>query len=90
MEKERVLIATDSTTLKNVLNEILKSNTDTKTVPGIEKDKLTKKQASELAGISIPTLNKQIKAGKFKVYSIGVKKYLLKSEMEKALRTSNI
>lgn len=51
-----------------------------------ESDRLSKVQAAKLAGISIPTLDRQIKLGKFKQYSVGKRKYFLKSEMLIALR----
>jgi hypothetical protein len=90
MEKERILIATDRVTLKSVLTEIFKPESGTEIVPDFKEDKLTKFQAATLAGISIPTLNNLIKAGKFKEHSMGRKKYLLKSEMLTVLRNSNI
>ena len=90
MENERVIIATDSKTLKEVLNDFFKPNQKSDTIPDFEDDKLTQPQAAKLAGISIPTLKKEIRAGKFKEYSLGRKKYLLKSEFIEALRKSNI
>jgi hypothetical protein len=90
MENERVLIATDSKTLKAVLSELFYQKSDTKPLPEFETDKLTKHQAAKLAGISIPTLDKQIKLGKFNQHSIGRKKYLLKSQVVESLRNTNL
>ncbi len=90
MENERVIIATDSKTLKKVLSDFFNPNSDSKSTPDFEDDKLTQTQAAKLAGISIPTLKKEIRAGKFNEYSLGRKKYLLKSEFIEALRKSNI
>ncbi|MBN2635245.1 MAG: helix-turn-helix domain-containing protein [Prolixibacteraceae bacterium] len=89
MENERVIIATDSKTLKKVLSDFFNPNKKSDTVPNFEDDKLTQAQAAKLAGISIPTLKNAIRAGKFKEYELGRKRYLLKSEVLKALRTSN-
>lgn len=89
MENERVLIATDRQTLKTVLSEIFKPESDIRVIPDIEQDKISKDQAAKLAGISIPTLNKLVSSGKFKQHSVGRKKYFLKSEVITALRNSN-
>lgn len=58
--------------------------------PDFELDRLTQTQAAKLAGISIPTLKKEIRAGKFKEYELGRKRYLLKSEVLDSLRNSNL
>ncbi len=88
MENERVLIAIDRKTLKEVLDEVFNQLKVTKSVPEFEGDKLSKPMAAKLAGITIPTLDKLIKAGKFNQYNLGNKKYLLRSEMLEALRTT--
>lgn len=85
MEKERVLIATDSMTLKNVLKEIFRPETNPEIRPDFENDKLTKLQAAKLAGVSLPTLSKLVKEGKFKQYNIGRRVYFLRSEIIEAL-----
>ncbi|MCY1721859.1 helix-turn-helix domain-containing protein [Prolixibacteraceae bacterium Z1-6] len=90
MENERVIIATDSKTLKKVLSDFFNPISESNSVPDFEDDKLTQPQAAKLAGISIPTLKKEIRAGKFKEYELGRKRYLLKSELLKALRTTNL
>lgn len=89
MENERVIIATDSKTLKKVLSDFFNTGAASKSIPDFETDKLTQTQAARLAGISLPTLKKEIRAGKFEEYSLGRKKYLLKSEFIEALRKSN-
>lgn len=86
MENERVLIAIDRKTLKEVLDEVFNQMRATKSVPEFEGDKLSKPMAAKLAGITIPTLDKLSKAGKFKQYNLGRRKYFLKSEMIEALR----
>jgi hypothetical protein len=90
MENERVIIATDSKTLRKVLNDFFNQASESNSVPDFEDDRLTQTQASKLAGISIPTLKKSIRAGKFKEYEIGRKRYLLKSELLQALRTTTL
>lgn len=54
-----------------------------------EKDRISKLQAAKLAGISIPTLDKRIKEGKFKQYNLGTRKYFLKSEIIESLRNNS-
>ena len=89
MENERVLIATDRKTLFEVMNEVMNQRSEPKNLPEFEKDRLSKKQAAKLAGISIPTLDKQIKLGKFKQYNVGARKYFLKSEIIESLRNNS-
>lgn len=88
MENERVLIATDKNTLKEVLSEMFYQKTESKPLPEFEKDRLSKTQAAKLAGISIPTLSRQVALGKFKEYSLGRRKYFLRSEIIEALRNN--
>jgi predicted DNA-binding transcriptional regulator AlpA len=89
MENERVLIATDKNTLKEVLNEVFFKKSESSQLPEFEKDRISKNEAAKLAGISIPTLSKMVKEGKFKEYSLGQRrKYFLKSEIIEALRRS--
>ena len=58
--------------------------------PDFEKDRLSKTQAAKLAGISIPTLSRQVAKGKFKEYSLGRRKYFLKSEIIESLRNQTL
>lgn len=87
MDNEKVIIATDRKTLIEVLNEMLFNKSAEKSLPSFEDDKISKLQAAKLAGITIPTLNKLTKAGKFMQYSLGRRKYFLKSEVIQSLRT---
>ena len=50
MENERVLIATDSKTLKSVLHEIFKIESKTEVIPDFENDKISKEEAAKLIG----------------------------------------
>jgi len=86
MDNQRVIIATDENTLKKVLSEMFPQKTENRDLPEFENDKISKLQAANLSGITIPTLNKLIKAGKFKQYNLGKRKYFLRSEMLEALR----
>jgi hypothetical protein len=87
MENEKVIIATDRKTLIEVLNEMFFKKSAEKSLPSFEDDKISKLQAAKLAGITVPTLNKLTKAGKFKQYCLGRRKYFLKSEVIQSLRT---
>ena len=92
---ENLLIITTKKELKEILLEIL-IDTDApfsqdfkrlgKAFPDIEKDKISKVQAAKLAGITIPTLNKLSAKGQFRQYSLGRRKYFLRSEVIEALR----
>lgn len=92
---ENLLIITTKNELKELLLEILIDtrapfsqdfNRLGKAFPDIEKDKISKVQASKLIGITIPTLNKLSKKGQFRQYSLGRRKYFLRSEVITALR----
>lgn len=89
MENKQVLIAIDAKTLKAVLNEIFKPKCETAKLPKFEDDRLSKPQAAKLAGITIPTLDKLIRKGKFKQYNLGRRKYFLRSEVVEALRNDS-
>lgn len=86
MENERVLIATDRKTLKEVLREVFNPQTEFK--PEFENDRLTKTQTAKLVRVSLPTLDRYILAGKFKKYGSGKKMFFLKSEVIEALRNN--
>ena len=87
MDADRVLVVMDAKSFTEVLNKFLKEYFEVKLTPDFENDRLSKIQAAKLAGITIPTLDKLIKIGKFKQYNLGKRKYLLRSEMHVALRT---
>lgn len=84
-QNERVIIAIDRKTLLEVLTEVMNQNVGSKKLPEFQSDRLSKPQAAKLIGISIPTLDKRIKEGKFKQYNVGVHKYFLKSEIIESL-----
>lgn len=86
MENERVLIATDRKTLKEVLSEVFSQKSGENELPDFEGDRISKPQAAKLAGISIPTLDRQIKLGKFKQHNIGKRCFFMKSEIIESLR----
>ena len=90
MENQRVIIATDKTTLQEVLREMFYEKSAPNQLPDFEKDRISKLQAAKLAGVSIPTLDKQIKVGKFKQYNVGHRKYFLKSEIIESLRNQTL
>lgn len=74
------------TALQCAVNDALSEVTDAQKVPDFNEDRKTKPEAAKIAGICVMTLNKLIKAGKFKVYSVGRRKFLLKSEILDALK----
>ena len=86
MENERVLIAMDMKSFKQVLNEVFKSDSDPKIVPELQADRISKTQAAKYIGVTLPTLGKYIKLGKFKKYTVGNRVFLLKSEIDESLR----
>ena len=96
---ENLLIITTKKELKEILLEIL-IETDVpfsqdfkrlgKAFPEIEKDKISKLQTAKIAGITIPTLNKLVAKGKFTQYSLGRRRYFLRSEVITALRNNAI
>lgn len=92
MEGENFVIVTDKKTIELVVeNAIKKANqTQESDRSDFEKDRLSKPQAAKLAGISIPSFDKQIKKGKFKQYNLGSRVYFLKSEMIESLRNNNL
>ncbi|MCT4586650.1 MAG: helix-turn-helix domain-containing protein [Carboxylicivirga sp.] len=66
------------------LKKILQPNPDE-----IKDDKLSKVKAAKFLDISVPTLHKLVKAGKFKEHSLGARKYYLKSELISALKNQD-
>lgn len=86
MENERVLIATDRATLREVLAEIMKPDTITATQPDFEADRITAAQGAEFAGVSYATFCSRINNGRVPVHGQGRTRFLLKSELVEALR----
>jgi hypothetical protein len=72
---EKVMILATPAEIAEGLRLFMAGNPQTHPEPDFEKDRLSKSQAAKLAGISIPTLNKQVKLGKFKQYNLGTRKY---------------
>ncbi|HBL75107.1 MAG: hypothetical protein A2W90_15265 [Bacteroidetes bacterium GWF2_42_66] len=89
MENDRVIIATDKKTLKEVLSEMFSQKTEMKELPEFEGDRISKPQAAKLAGISIPTFDRQIKLGKFKQYNVGKRCFFFKSEIIESLKNNS-
>lgn len=52
----------------------------------IEDEKISKNKAAKIIGVSQPTLDKLVRQGKFKMYSLGHRKYFLKSEVINTLK----
>ena len=85
MENERVLIAMDKQSFKDVLNELFNTSTPEKIPPEFEGDRLTKTETARLIRVSLPTLERYLLAGKFQQYGVGHKKYFLRSEVISAI-----
>jgi|GEM_PF-1139378 len=75
------------TALQCAVNDALNEVTDSPKVPDFDEDRKTIPEAAKIAGICTMTLYKLIKAGKFRVYSVGRRKFLLKSEIVNALKS---
>jgi predicted DNA-binding protein (UPF0251 family) len=67
--------------LSRNFNEFLGNN-----VISIKDEKISKNEAARFIGVSIPTLNKLVKQGKFKQHSLGHRKYFLKGEIVRVLK----
>lgn len=67
--------------LNRNFNEFLGNNPNS-----LKNEKISKNEAARFIGVSIPTLNKLIKQGKFKQHSLGHRKYFLKSEIVQTLK----
>ena len=93
MENTNFIIVTDRKTIESVVADAVRQQNKkvVDSTEDFEKDRLTQFQAAKLAGISVPTLKKAIRAGRFKEYSLGAKKkYLLRSEVIEALKNPNL
>lgn len=86
MEKERVLIAMDGETFKDVLNEFFVQANKPDILSEFESDRLSKVQAAKFAGISLPTLDRRVLDGTFTEYKLGRRVYFSKSEMIASMR----
>jgi excisionase family DNA binding protein len=83
---EKLLFITTRDELKQILLEILREK-DFISAPSIEKDRLTRTQAAKLAGVSLPTFAKMVKAGKFPEHGFGTRnKFYFRSEIVEALK----
>ena len=87
---EKVMILSTPAEIAEGLRIFLSENSKHKPndLPEFEKDRISKPEAAKLAGISIPTISKMVARGKFKEYSLGRRKYFLKSEVIESLRSN--
>lgn len=86
---EKVMIYATPADIAEGLRLFMAGNPKPNPEPDFEKDRISKSQAAKLAGISIPTLDKRIKEGKFKQYNVGHRKYFLRSEIIESLRRNS-
>lgn len=92
MSNENFIIVTDQKTIESVIVNAMKMSNHEKgnSLSDFEKDRLSKPEAAKLAGLSIPSFNKQVLRGKFKQYNLGSRVYFLKSEIIESLRNNNL
>jgi excisionase family DNA binding protein len=81
---EEELTAIIQAAVRSVLKEELTSMQPARQV-SIKDDYLSRKQVSEMLGISLPTLGDYVKTGKLKAYRIGRRVRFKRSEVESAL-----
>ena len=89
MENERVLIAMDKQSLREVLSEVLQLNKPIILPPDFEGERLTRDQVASFTRSTLPTVKRNIDKGLFKEYGIGRKRYFLKSQIIEALRSNS-
>ena len=75
--------------LQNAVNDFISVSPESKSVPKFEEDRLTKTEAAKFVGVSMPTFDKMVKAGKFRQYNIGYRKLFFKSEIVEALKSND-
>jgi predicted DNA-binding transcriptional regulator AlpA len=54
-----------------------------------KEEKMSKPETIKMVGVSEPTFNRLVNAGRIKEYTMGKKKYYLRSEILQALRTQS-
>lgn len=89
MELENILSNAFKQIFREAVNEALDQRIGKNAPPKFEDDRISKSEAAKLAQVSLPTLDKLIKAERFKQYNVGHRKYFLRSEMLEALRKNN-
>jgi len=75
--------------LQNAVNDFISVTPESKSVPKFEEDRLTKTEAAKFVGVSMPTFDKMVKAGKLKQYNIVGQKLFLRSEIIEALKSND-
>ena len=68
------------------LKKFLKEHEHQKPEPEFTKERLNRNEAAKLAGVSLPTFAKMVKALLFPEHGFGRKKFYLKSEIISALK----
>ncbi len=87
MEKQTIVIANKADLreeFENALKRFINSNAITS--ESFNDDKLSLSEASQFAGMSIPTFSKRVKDGTFKKHGTARKIFFLKSELIEAMR----
>lgn len=81
-----MIIITTKGQLKEVMSDIIREYIAPAPSLDISQEKITRKQACELAGITLPTLARRVKEGVFKEHGQGRKRFYIKSEIIEALK----
>lgn len=88
MENERVLIAMDKQSFKDVLSEMFNHNEPGTIQPDLEGERMTRDQVASFTKSTLPTVKRNIDKGIFKEYGVGRKRYFLKNQIIEALRSN--
>lgn len=75
--------------LQSLKNDVINEKADVIKQPKFEDDRLTKTEAAKFVGVTMPTFDKLVKAGRFKIYNIGYRKFFLKSEIIEGLKANS-
>lgn len=74
--------------LQIAVSDLISVTPDIKKTPEFNEDRLTKTEAAKFVGVTMPTFDKLVKAGKFKQYNIGYRKLFFRSELVEALKSN--
>jgi hypothetical protein len=88
MTNEKVFIATDRQTLKELLSEMFGPIGERKKEPDLINEKMDRRQAAKFLGVSYQTMFNWTKAGILKEHGHGRKKFYLRSELIEAMKNS--
>lgn len=73
-------------TLQAAITDVIEEKEDVAKVPLFEEDRMSKREAAKFLDVSIMTLDRLARDGKLKKYSLGHRKFFLKSEIIESLK----